>query len=87
VDDPFCAWNTGRYALEACDDGAPSCERVEDEPDLRCSVTELASAFLGGFGFRRLARAGLVEERRTGALAVADTMFAWDPAPWCPYIF
>ena len=87
VTDAFCRWNDGRYALEAGDDGYATCERTDAEPDLRCSVTELASAYLGGFGFRRLARAGLVDERRDGALASADAMFAWDPGPWCPYMF
>ena len=87
VTDAFCPWNDGRYALEASEDGSATCERSDADPELRCSVTELASAYLGGFGFRRLARAGLVEELREGALARADAMFAWDREPWCPYLF
>jgi predicted acetyltransferase len=87
IEDRFCPWNEGRFVLEAGDDGVATCVRGDDEPDVRCSVTELASAYLGGIGFRRLGRAGLIEERRGGAMTLADAMFAWDPAPWCPYIF
>jgi predicted acetyltransferase len=87
IDDAFCPWNEGRYVLEADDAGVATCARGDEEPDLRCSVTELGSAYLGGIGFRRLARAGLIDERRAGSMVVADAMFAWDPAPWCPYIF
>jgi len=45
------------------------------------------AVYLGGTSFRQLRRAGLVEERTTGALARADAMFTWDPAPWSPYVF
>ena len=49
--------------------------------------TALGSAYLGGFSFRQLARAGRVEERREGALARADALFTSDRAPWCPENF
>lgn len=87
IDDAFCPWNEGSFVLEADDAGVATCARGDEEPDLRCSVTELGSAYLGGIGFRRLVRAGLIDERRAGAMALADGMFGWDPAPWCPYIF
>jgi predicted acetyltransferase len=87
IDDAFCPWNEGIFVLEADAAGVATCARSAQEPDLRCTVTELGSAYLGGIGFRRLARAGLIDERRAGAMALADAMFSWDPAPWCPYIF
>ncbi len=88
VRDSFCPWNEGRYLLEAGPEGA-SCRRggAGGAPDLVCSATELGSAYLGGVSFRALHRAGLVREERPGALARADALFGWDPAPWCPFVF
>jgi predicted acetyltransferase len=60
---------------------------VRSRPDLRCDVTALGSAYLGGFTFAELARAGRVEELQRGAAARTDAMFRSDRAPWCPEIF
>jgi predicted acetyltransferase len=87
VRDDFCPWNDGRYALEAVAGRSAAIERVRDEPDLTCSVNDVGAAFLGGTTFRQLHRAGRVEERSSGALALADALFGWDPAPWSPYVF
>jgi predicted acetyltransferase len=86
VADAFCPWNEGRYEVEGGPDGA-TCRRTEADPDLALTANELGACYLGGMGFRQLSRAGRVEERRTGALARADAMFGWDPAPWCSFIF
>ena len=86
IDDPFCAWNGGRFVLEAGGDGA-RCERSRSPADIACTVTDLGSAYLGGVGFRTLHRAGRIRELRPGAMARADAMFAADPAPWCPFMF
>ena len=82
VADAFAPWNEGRWKLA---DG--SCERTDDEPDLRCDVTALGSAYLGAFTFSALVRGRRVEELRRGAAARADAMFAAERAPWCPEIF
>ena len=80
--DAFCPWNAGRWRL------TPSgAERTTADAELACDVTALGSVYLGGFSFRRLARAGHIEERRDGALARADALFPSDRAPWCPEIF
>ena len=55
--------------------------------DLRLDVRELATAFMGGFSFAQLQRAGLVEELRPGGIACADRLFATPVAPWCPEMF
>ena len=34
-----------------------------------------------------LRRAGRVTEVAEGAARRADAMFAWDPQPWCPFLF
>jgi predicted acetyltransferase len=80
--DAFCSWNAGRWRLTPA--GA---ERTTADADLACDVTTLGSVYLGGFSFRQLASAGRVEERREGALARADALFASDRAPWCPEVF
>ena len=85
--DRFCPWNDGRVRLEASPEGIASAETTDREPDVVCGVSDLGAAFLGGTSFRRLHRAGLVEERTEGALTRADALFSWDPAPWCPYVF
>ncbi|HEX6230255.1 MAG TPA: GNAT family N-acetyltransferase [Actinomycetota bacterium] len=88
IRDPFCPWNDGRVAVEAVAGGERGgAGRTTEEPDLVCTVNEVGAAFLGGTSFRQLHRAGRVEERSPGALARADAMFGWDPAPWCPYPF
>ncbi len=79
VADTFCPWNDARFTVHG--------EKTMEEPDLRLSVDTLASAYLGGFTFRQLARVGGVEEVSEGALARADALFRADRAPWCPEIF
>ncbi len=69
VEDRFCSWNEGRYAIEVSA-GAASCSRTDDEPDIACSATDLGATYLGGATFRQLHRAGRVDERpRRGARA------------------
>jgi predicted acetyltransferase len=82
VRDPFCPWNEGTWALV---DG--TAKRSRRAADLALDVGTLGAAFLGGFSFAQLARAGLVEELRRGGLARADALFATARQPWCPEIF
>ena len=82
VSDRFCPWNEGSYRIE---EGEVS--RAGKGADLRLDVRELASAFMGGFSFAQMARAGLIEELRPGGIACADRLFASSPAPWCPEMF
>lgn len=87
VADPFCAWNEGRYALGAAEDGAAVVNATTDTAEIACTASDLGATYLGGTSFRQLHRAGRVEERAKGALGRADAMFGWDPAPWSPYEF
>jgi predicted acetyltransferase len=86
VTDGFCPWNEGRYAVES-NDGQANVSATSAEPDLMCTVNEIGATYLGGTSFRQLHRAGRVDEHAEDALARADAMFGWDPAPWCPYVF
>lgn len=87
IRDGFCPWNDGRYALEATAGELGIASRVEGDPELACTVNDVGAAYLGGTTFRQLHRAGRVRELTPGALARADAMFGWDPAPWSPYVF
>lgn len=82
VADAFCPWNDGRWRV-----GAAGVERTQAEPDLRCDVIALGSAYLGGFTWSQLARALRVEEARPGAVARADALFRTAIGPWCPELF
>jgi predicted acetyltransferase len=82
VCDELCPWNEGRWRLEGGE-----ARRTDEEPDLRCDMTSLGAAYLGGFTFTQLLRAGRVEEARAGGAARADALFRTDRAPWCPETF
>ena len=82
IRDTFGPWNQGTWTLA---DGVA--KRSSRRPDLRLSVQALGAAYLGGYSFAELSRAGLVEETSRGGLARADALFASDRAPWCPEIF
>ena len=81
VRDALLGDNAGRYRVGA-DVG-----RTDDEPDLALDVADLASAYLGTFGFARLASAGRVEELRPGAVARADRLFRTPFPAYCPEVF
>lgn len=83
LDDAFCPWNTGRYHLQTDEHGA-TCERTKASADLRMRATELGAAFLGGTTLASLAAAGLVQEVRPGALALADLAFRGSRQPFYP---
>jgi predicted acetyltransferase len=82
VADEFCPWNTGTWKL-----GPEGASRSSQAPELRLGASSLGSAYLGGFTFGQLARAGRIEELVDGARNRADTLFRTDRYPWCPEIF
>ena len=80
--DPVLPDNVGVWTVEG-----GLARRSRRRPDVRLDVQGLASAYLGGFTFLELARAGRVEEVARGGLARADALFRVDAKPWCPEIF
>ena len=83
VEDAFLPENTGRWKLA---DGAA--EKTDEAADLALDVRELGAAYLGGFTFGELLRAGVVRELKEGGAARADAIFLVSgPKPWCPEIF
>jgi predicted acetyltransferase len=95
VRDDLLPPNAGRWRLAtaagAAEDGCgleASCVQAADsEPDLVLDVTELGAAYLGGTRLGALAGAGLVTERRRGAVRQLSAAMSWDTAPWCPVNF
>lgn len=86
VHDDTVRANDGTWEL-AVSGGQAAVDRTTAVADLTCDARALGSLYLGGTTWDELARAGAVEERRDGALAVADAMFASHPAPWAPLHF
>ena len=83
VEDSFLPENAGRWRL-----AGGKAERTEAEADLALDVGELGSAYLGGFTFGELVRAGVVHELKDGGAARADAVFVTaTPKPWCTEIF
>jgi predicted acetyltransferase len=82
VEDAFCPWNTGTYAVEG-----GRCRRTDADPSLVVPAEALGACYLGGTRFNTLARAGVIDERHPEAAARADQLFASPIAPWCPLRF
>lgn len=86
VTDSTCGWNARRWRLSGGPDGA-SCEPTTDAADLALDVQALGAAYLGGETLRALGGAGLVDERRDGALGRASRALTADVAPYCGWVF
>jgi predicted acetyltransferase len=84
--DRACPWNEATWRMSV-EDGRAHLERTDDEPDLGMSAVELGAIYLGGMGVYELERAGRIQELSRGASALADGIFRWPIAPWCPEIF
>jgi predicted acetyltransferase len=83
VEDSFLPENSGRWRI-----AGGTVERTDDDADIGLDVGELGSAYLGGFTFAELVRAGVVRELKEGGAARADAVFLTAaPKPWCPEIF
>jgi len=90
VSDAFLPRNAGSWRLAGGLDGAtcvPAGDGPDAEPDLLLDTRELAAAWLGGESLQAMAAAGLVTERRAGALEEAARAFGWHVAPYCPWVF
>ena len=81
-----CLDSGGTYALEGSPMGA-TCEATSEPADLTVPIAALGATYLGGVAWTRLMAAGLVEEHRAGAVALADLMFMTSRAPLCTTYF
>ena len=90
VADDLFAENAGRWRLRApgrAEDTRATCERTSAAADVTLPVQSLGAAYMGGTTLGALARAGLAEEARPGAIAALSTAMSWEPAPWSPTVF
>jgi GNAT superfamily N-acetyltransferase len=69
VADTAAPWNAGSWRIRADDTGVAAVEKTTAESDVRLPVEALGAAYLGGGNLVAQHRAGLVEERRKGAVA------------------
>jgi predicted acetyltransferase len=90
VTDELLPANAGRWRLQCpgpADGGGVSCERTGAAADIVLPVAALGAGYLGGTRLGALAAAGLVSERKDGAVARLSAAMYSDPAPWCPSMF
>ena len=73
----------GRLVLDVTD-GRGSVGPVSEPADLALDVSVLGTIYLGDQTVPRLATAGLIAERRAGAISRADRMLRTAARPWCP---
>lgn len=78
--DPVAPWQAGRWRVTTRA-GAGSAERTRASADVELPVASLGAAFLGGTNLVAMQRAGLLTERRPGALAELWRAFRTDLAP------
>jgi GNAT superfamily N-acetyltransferase len=81
VSDRAAPWNEGCWRIRATDAGEATVERTTAEADLRLGVDALGAAYLGGGNLVARQRAGLIEERRKGAVAELWRAMRTDVAP------
>jgi GNAT superfamily N-acetyltransferase len=81
VADTAAPWNDGTWRIEVDRCGAATVQRTDAEADVSLSVEALGSAYLGGGNLVALQRAGLVGERRRGAVAELWRSMRTDIAP------
>ncbi len=81
VADAAAPWNQGTWRIRADDTGEATVERTTAEADVRLRTEALGAAYLGGGNLVAQQRAGLVDERRRGAVAELGRSLRTDLAP------
>ncbi len=82
VSDRLVAANNGVWTVTA--DGAKPSELA---PDLAVDIATLSAAYLGGTPWATLAAVGRVDVTTPSTVALADTLFATRPLPFCGSFF
>ncbi len=81
VSDPAAPWNDGSWRIHADAAGSAAVEQTTAEAEVRLGVQALGAAYLGGGNLVAQHRAGLVQERRRGAVAELWRAMRTDVAP------
>jgi GNAT superfamily N-acetyltransferase len=87
VSDPVAPWNDGRWRIRADDTGVATVRRTQAEPDVSLAVEALGAAYLGGGNLLAQLRAGLIAERRSGAVAELWRAMRTEMAPTAAFGF
>jgi predicted acetyltransferase len=87
VVDRSAPWNDGCWRIRVDGAGEVTVERTSTESDVRLGVDALGSAYLGGGNLVALERAGIVSERRKGAVAELWRAMRTDVAPTAAVLF
>jgi hypothetical protein len=87
VADTMAPWNDGRWRVRAGEAGEATVEKTAAESDVRLRVDALGAAYLGGGNLAAQQRAGLVTERRKGAVAELWRAMRTDVAPTAAFGF
>jgi hypothetical protein len=69
VIDTAAPWNEGSWRIRANEAGEATVQRTTADSDMSLSVEALGASYLGGGNLFSLHRAGLIAERRRGAIA------------------
>lgn len=86
VEDALCPWNSRRWRLSGGPTGA-ECTPTNDAADITLDVRELGAAYLGGTSLVSLTAAGLVGEKRAGAVAELSSALRSALEPATPFMF
>jgi len=78
--------NVGVYLLRV-EGGRGTCERTQRPPQLRTDAAGLGAMYMGAHRPSLLARAGRLAAADRGTLGLADALFSWPTAAWCPEVF
>ena len=87
VVDLAATWNEGTWRIRADDTGRATVERTTAESDVRLPVEVLGAAYLGGGNLAALQNAGLVAERRRGAITELWRAMRTDVLPGAAFGF
>lgn len=86
ITDPMFERNNGTWHV-----GAGGARRVAgaaaDDADLATDINGISAAYMGGTAWHDLLVGGHVQQRRAGAVAAADLLFASRPLPRCGSFF
>jgi predicted acetyltransferase len=81
VADRLAPWNAGRWRIRV-KDGTGEATRSDDDAQLELTVAVLGAAYLGGQSLSELRRAGVISERRPGAVSELGRAFRTDIGPY-----
>jgi GNAT superfamily N-acetyltransferase len=81
VADTRAPWNDGNWRIHADTAGAATVQRTTAESDIRLPTEALGAAYLGGGNLFAQQRAGLVLQRRQGAVAELSRAMRTDALP------